>query len=265
MVGHEHSLERRSRESPARGGGAGQKPALVVRDVTCPGVQGVSLDLQPGEIAGIAGLVGAGRSELLEAIFGMRSITSGTILLGEDVLPLGDPRASITRGLGYLPPDRKVAGLVLPLSVVDNLNLVCTLGSARLRARKRNVERTRARSLARSVRLRAAGTVAAVGTLSGGNQQKVALGKWLLTDPKVLLLDEPTRGVDVASKAEIHELLRDAADKGIALLVSSSEYPELLDLCDRILVMVRGRVVVSLPAGDLSERDLASYAGGLAT
>jgi ABC-type sugar transport system ATPase subunit len=265
MVGHEHSLARRSREALRGGDEADPNATLVVRDLVCAGVQDVSLYVRPGEIVGIAGLVGAGRSELLEAIFGMRPVTNGTILLGDDVLPSGDPRASIMSGLGYLPPDRKAAGLVLQLSVADNLNLVCTLGSARLRGRKREAEKTRAQSLARSVRLRAAGTGAAVGTLSGGNQQKVALGKWLLREPKVLLLDEPTRGVDIASKAEIHELLRDAAETGIALLVSSSEYPELLELCDRILVMVRGRVVVSLPAQDVSEGDLASYAGGLVT
>jgi len=240
---------------------SGTAAALSVEDVVADGVDGVSLSVRAGEIVGLSGLVGAGRSELLEAIYGVRPLQGGRVDVEGEPLPPG-PRGAIARGMGYVPPDRKGQGVVLTMSVAENLMMVTRAGHARLRPPDRAAERRDVDALQRQLRIRAASPDALVSTLSGGNQQKVALGKWLAFEPRVLLLDEPTRGVDVGSKREIHELLREAASRGMALLVSSSDSPELLELCDRIVVMFRGRVAASLDAADATEATVARYAGG---
>jgi ABC-type sugar transport system ATPase subunit len=238
-------------------------PLLSVRGLTVDGcVAEVDLDVHAGEIVGLAGLVGAGRSELLEAIFGVRARSAGTVAMRGDAQLRVGPRPSIAAGIGFLPPDRTRQGLVLHRSVTENLMMVTTSGQGRLRAPRRAQEAAAVAEASASMGIRAHSADVAVGTLSGGNQQKVALGKWLAADSEVLLLDEPTRGVDVASKVEIHELLRDAADRGLGLLISSSETPELIALCHRILVMFRGRIVASLPGAEATEALVAHHAGG---
>jgi ABC-type sugar transport system ATPase subunit len=261
MVGEAQALRRplATRTGARRDG----DPVVSVRDLRVTGVlDGVQVDVRPGEIVGLAGLEGAGRSELLESLFGLREIASGTIELGGEPFRPRGPRDAIAARVGYLPPDRKVQGVVLKRSVADNLTMVQTVGASRLRPPRPVAGDGTIARLYDVLRIRAASPSANVMTLSGGNQQKVALGKWMAVDNRLLLLDEPTRGVDVGAKAEIHELLRAAADRGLALLVSSSENDELLRLCDRIIVMYRGAAVASLASNEATEPVLASYAGG---
>jgi len=242
---------------------AGGHRALAVEGLTVPGhVEGVGLDLRPGEIVGLAGLVGAGRSELLEGIFGLTPQREGVVEVDGEELAHGEPRTAIRLGVGYLPADRKVQGLVLKRSVAENLAMVDTFQRPRLSRPSRHKEEVLVGDLMRSLGVKAASPHALAGSLSGGNQQKVALGKWLTPGRKVLLLNEPTRGVDVAAKAEIHGLLARAAEEGLALLVSSSENPELVGLCHRILVMFRGRVVAELGRDAAPETQITRYAGG---
>jgi ABC-type sugar transport system ATPase subunit len=226
-------------------------------------VREIDLEVRPGEIVGLSGLVGAGRSELLEAVFGVRP-RDGQISVGGEPLAAGRPTAAIAAGIGYLPPDRKSQGVVLSMSVADNMAMVSTHRVARVAPPGARATTTAVRRVAADMRLRAAGIDVLVGTLSGGNQQKVALGKWLIDPPKVLLLDEPTRGVDVNAKAEIHQILGELADRGVALIVSSSENDELLNLCDRFAVMFHGRIVARLSRQEASEELLSRIAGGQA-
>ncbi len=236
---------------------------LQVTDLSVDGaVRGVSFDVRAGEIVGIAGLVGAGRSELLEAIFGARPRSAGTTTVhGSDACG-SSPRGSIGKGVGYLSPDRKQQGLVLSMDVRDNALMVATHSHPRWRRPRPERHGPGLREAARSLNLAYSADPRPVTTLSGGNQQKVALAKWLMASPRVLLLDEPTRGVDVCAKGDIHKLLHAIAANGTALLVSSSENDELLALCSRIIVMSRGSVVAIVDAADVDEAQLANLAGG---
>jgi len=224
--------------------------------------EAISLTLTPGKIVGVAGLVGSGRNELLEAMFGVRPITAGSMLVQGEQVTNPSPRSSIAAGIGYLPPDRKTQGLVLSMSVSDNITMVATHTKSRLVPPNRRKEKATARRLADAVNLRSASLSQSVKTLSGGNQQKVGFCKWIASGPGVLLLDDPTRGVDVSAKAEIHTQLRQAAADGLALLVTSSEIPELIDLCDEVLVMYRGTISHRFNREQLSEADIATAAAG---
>jgi len=238
-------------------------PALEIDRLGVPGIiREASFDIAPGEIVGIAGLVGSGRSELLEAIFGARPGVTGEIRIAGESYQPRTPRAAIERRIGYLPPDRKVRGLVLGQSVRENLTMALTAFVGRFAPYRKASTAPVVDAVMGSMRVRAASPDVAVGTLSGGNQQKVALGKWLAVDSQLLLLDEPTRGVDVAAKAEIHGLLREAADRGAALLVSSSENEELIELCDRILVLFRGEIIATIDSTEATEAILGRYTGG---
>ena len=241
----------------------GAQPLLEVRQLSSGGtVRSVDLQLRPGKLVGVAGLVGSGRSELLEVIFGVRQVTDGAIIVDGHPLRRTSPRTCIGAGIGYVPPDRKLQGLVLPMSVASNLTMVATHTKSRLRAPGSRRERSMARRLADGVKMRAASMSLAVRSLSGGNQQKVVFCKWMATRPRILLLDDPTRGVDVSAKADIHTQLRQAAADGLALLVTSSEIPELIDLCDEVLVMHRGAVTHRFAKDQLSEAKIAAAAGG---
>jgi ABC-type sugar transport system ATPase subunit len=241
---------------------AGESSVLRVRGLGLPGLlEEVDVDVAPGEIVGLAGLVGAGRSELLESLFGLRR-AQGTIRVGGRDVLYRSPRHAIRDGVAYVPADRKLQGLVLEMTVRENLMMAASSRHARLRRPNARREHAAVQELIESMHIRAHSQRAAVSTLSGGNQQKVVLGKWLITEPKVLMLDEPTRGVDVGAKAEIYRLLFDAARSGIGILVSSSENPELLTLCDRIVVMFRGRVAATLTPENATEAMIAHYAGG---
>jgi ABC-type sugar transport system ATPase subunit len=227
--------------------------ALDVTELTAPGAfEDIALSVRYGEIVGLAGLEGAGRSELLESLFGERPVSAGEISVRGEPFKPRNARAAIDAGVAYLPPDRKERGLVLSMSIRGNASMVGTRTRRRWQLPAVRREQSLVERLVRQTRLRMKTAHEPVGTLSGGNQQKVSLGKWLVDDKQILLLDEPTRGVDVGAKMEIHALLRDAADAGAAVLVSSSENEELLGVCDRILVLSRRRIVAEVGAREAS-------------
>ncbi|MBS1888704.1 MAG: sugar ABC transporter ATP-binding protein [Actinobacteria bacterium] len=260
MVGR-HMEQKTGGAPPAKLG----KTRLSVSKLTVPGmIEDVSFEVASGEIVGFAGLIGAGRSELLQAIFGLHASAEGTIELDGANVWNRNPHQAMNNGFALVPADRKEEGLILPMSIRENLMIARTADSFRLR---RPPLRREAEELDQVVgSLRVAGAKgrggAPIASLSGGNQQKIVLAKWLAVDPKVILLDEPTRGVDVGAKDEIYEILDRLREGGPAILVSSSETPELLRLCDRIFVMFRGRIVTALAKDDASESAIAHYATG---
>lgn len=223
----------------------GWRPVLEVSALSQPGiVRDVSFSLAGGEVLGISGLMGAGRSELARILFGREPKLSGEIRLDGQLLE-GNPRARIRRGLGFLTEDRRQEGLCMEASIADNLALVTLARHARTPVGWLNFSSIRdaVRQMRDAVRLSAkASDDQAVRTLSGGNQQKVVLGKWLLAEPKVLILDEPTRGIDVGARFEIYQLIHQLADRGAGVLVISSELEELIGICDRLLVMRQGGI-----------------------
>jgi ABC-type sugar transport system ATPase subunit len=243
--------------------GDARESALRVRGLSVPGrVHDATLTVGAGEAVGIAGLTGSGRTELLEAIFGMRRPAHGHIEVAGTELRQGQVAHAIEHGLAYVPGDRKNQGLVLSMTVTENLMMATTSGRMRLRVPSRARERAETGDLATRFGIVAASPDVACATLSGGNQQKVVIAKWMRGSPRVLLMDEPTRGVDVGAKREIYRLLAAAREAGVGILVSSSETEELLLLCDRILVMTRGRIVASLDRTQATEATLAHYAMG---
>ena len=262
MVGRELEEETRVEEGRESTTTAG-RPALRARGLSAPGLfADVDLDVGAGEIVGLAGLVGAGRSELLESLFGLRSVSAGTIEVDGAERAFRSPRDAIRSRVGFVPADRKTQGLVLERSVRENLVMAATCRVPRLSYPRPARETAVVDNAFSSLRIRANSPTVSVSTLSGGNQQKVVLGKWLASDPGLLMLDEPTRGVDVGAKAEIYRLLVGAARDGIGILVSSSETPELRLLCDRIAVMFRGRIVTWLSREEATEARIAHFAGG---
>jgi ABC-type sugar transport system ATPase subunit len=262
MLGQARPVDQATSSEPASAPTA-NPVALRVRALTVTGlVEDVDITLRRGEIVGLAGLVGAGRSEVLEAIFGARALDAGTLAVdGTPYVPRG-PRRAIQRGLALVPADRKTDGLVLAMTGVTNMTMVETHDAPRLMPPARRRGAAAVARLCTALRIAPGAVDVPTARLSGGNQQKVAVAKWLVRRPKVLLLDEPTRGVDVMAKADIHHELRATAAAGSALLVSSSEISELLTLCDRVLVMFRGRVVADVAAADTHESEILKLAGG---
>jgi ABC-type sugar transport system ATPase subunit len=221
----------------------------------------ISLDVAEGETVGLAGLVGSGRSELLLVLAGYRPLTAGELTF--DGSPVGrlTPLAAMRRGIAFVPSDRKVDGLVLSLSVAENLMMVRTAGRSRLRRPSGDQLRDLEAILA-AYHIKVPSLDAPVSTLSGGNQQKVMLAKWLSCGPRLILLEEPTRGVDVSAKAEIYGLIEAAKRAGCAVIVSSSENDELRELCDRVVVMARGRAVAELDREDATDAEIAHHSMG---
>ena len=222
-------------------------PVLEVRDLQVDGAsEPVSFSVSSGEIVGLAGLVGAGRTELLEAIFGARHTSSGQILVRGKSVKRNAPAAAITEGMAMVPEDRKISGVVLSMSVLDNGSLP-RLSSFSIAGWLRGKARTTAVSdVMKSVRLRSSGMGQLVGTLSGGNQQKVVLARWLTGTVNVLLLDEPTRGVDVGARSEIYRIITEFAEAGMAVVMASSDMPEIIGLSHRAFVMRDGAFVGEL-------------------
>jgi ABC-type sugar transport system ATPase subunit len=224
----------------------------------------INLEVRAGEIVGIAGIVGAGRSEVVEAIFGLDPAATGKVTVKNAPLPLGSIDAALAAGLGLLPEDRKRQGLVLGLNCRENTALAMLPALSRLGWVKREQERSLAQRFMSRLRVKAPSLETITAGLSGGNQQKIALAKWLARSCDVLLIDEPTRGVDVGAKAEIYQLLDELACEGKALLVVSSELPELIGLCRRILVMREGRLAGEVARADFSEAALMQLMAGVA-
>ena len=230
---------------------------LVVEHLGADGVfEDVSFTVRAGEIVGLAGLVGSGRSEILETIYGARTSTSGSVTAGGVRLRPGSVGHAVSHGLGLSPEERKSQGLLLDQAVFRNVTLSSFVRFARLSFLNERAERSAARSQLDALDLRPANPDQPAGTLSGGNQQKVMLARWLVHGTSVLLLDEPTRGVDVGARAEIYTLIRSLAAAGTAIVIVSSEIEEVLGLADRVLVIGDGRVIDSRDSGSIDEREV---------
>ncbi len=252
MVGRsieqQYPRERPASEDTGESDGA---PLLKVRGLGRGGsFQDVDFDVRAGEVVGLAGLVGAGRTEVVRALFGADPYDTGTVEVAGVPLPRHDVVAAMDAGIGLVPEDRKGQGLVLDASVQENLGLVTLRGATRAGLVDRAGQRRAAERIAEQLAVRMAGLDQQVRTLSGGNQQKIVIGKWLLAGSKVLILDEPTRGIDVGAKVEIYQLINELTASGHAVLMISSDLPEVLGMSDRVLVMAQGRI-----AGELTARE----------
>lgn len=239
------------------------EPLARARSITVPGrVHNVDLEVRPGEIVGLVGLEGAGRSDVMEALFGEGvNVTGDLFMNGESGLPR-NPTQAMRRRIAYVPADRKQDGLILEMSIQENVNIARTAGGFRLRPLRSRTEAQVATQASEELRIQKGSNARAAGSLSGGNQQKVLLAKWLQTDPQLLLLDEPTRGVDVGAKREIHALIDEMRGRGLGIVVSSSDLEELMILADRFVVMFRGRVVGTVSRSEATEARLSHLATG---
>ncbi len=230
---------------------------LEVDGLTRTGVfADVSFQVRAGEIVALAGLVGSGRSEVVQSIFGVDPRDSGTVRVAGRTLPPNRPKAAMAAGLALVPEDRRQQGLILDLSIQRNITLPRSRQLATLGLLTGRSERRSAAEWATRLHTRLARLTDPVATLSGGNQQKVVLAKWLSTEPKVLIVDEPTRGIDVATKAEVHRLMSQLAAQGVAILAVSSELPEVLGMADRVLVMREGRLAADIPRAEATEESI---------
>jgi ABC-type sugar transport system ATPase subunit len=226
----------------------GQAPVLEVKNLSSAGkFQDVSFDIRAGEIVGFAGLVGAGRSQIAEALFGLDPNAQGTVMLDGKRLRLGRVRESMRRGIGLVPEDRKRQGLVLMMGGRQNFSLPLLDRFSRLGLLRHGEERRQATDYFERLRVKTSSLMAPVSSMSGGNQQKVVIAKWLARGGRLLIVDEPTRGVDVGAKAAIHHLLDKLAAEGVAIMLISSELPEVLGISSRVLIMREGRLVGELP------------------
>ena len=238
--------------------------ALELRDVSnaMRGVREISLTVRHGEILGIAGLVGSGRTELAETIFGLTPGDGGEVLVDGVPVTIAAPPDAMRLGIGYVPEDRQRHGVVVEMSVAANTTVSNLAAVARQGLIDRDAERDAAALYVERLRIKTPSVDAEVGTLSGGNQQKVALARWLSRDPRVLILDEPTQGVDIGAKAEIHEIMERLAEQGVAIVMISSELPELLAMADRVAVMRRGALVGILDRDEATPQSVMALALG---
>ena len=241
----------------------GAEPRLQVEGLGRDGeFDDISFAVRAGEIVGLSGLVGAGRTEVAKAIFGIHRAHRGRVIVDGKPLRIRSPRNGIRAGIALVPEERKTEGLVLDFSISNNIVLPHLRELSVLRFfRERRLQKYSA-AVAKEVGVRAPNVTVPVRTLSGGNQQKVVLGRWLTSNPKIYILDEPTRGIDVGAKAEIYKNIGAFAESGVATLVISSELPELLGICDRILVMRNGRIVGDVVAAEATEKNLLELAIG---
>ncbi|MDX3096485.1 sugar ABC transporter ATP-binding protein [Streptomyces sp. ME01-24h] len=237
--------------------------ALSVRRLTREGVfTDVSFEVRRGEIVGLAGLVGAGRSEVARAIFGVDRRDAGEVVVDGKPLRGGAPSLAMAAGIALVPEDRRAQGLVMDMSIERNIGLTGFAATTKGGLMSRRAERSRALDWAVRLQVKYARLADVVGTLSGGNQQKVVLAKWLATAPEVLIVDEPTRGIDVGTKAEVHRLLSRLASEGVAVLMISSDLPEILGMADRVLVMHEGRLTAEIPRAEATEESVMAAATG---
>ncbi len=237
-------------------------PVMTVCDLVFVGGKSpVSFSLSPGEILGIAGLVGAGRTEMIQALFGIQPKLAGSVTISGEKVEIRTPADAIQAGMGLVPEDRKALGVILEMPVVENITL-SSIGTYRPPFMDRGREAQVATGLSEKLDIKTPGLSQLVQFLSGGNQQKVALAKWLATSPRILILDEPTRGIDVGSKSEIYKLIRSLADDGMGVIMVSSEMEEIMGLADRVLVMHEGRCTGILGRGEISEENIMQLATG---
>jgi ribose transport system ATP-binding protein len=240
---------------------AGDQDAVMleVRGVSDKLLKGVDFQVRRGEILGFSGLIGAGRTELMEVIFGMRKPREGSVLVEGKPVNIRSAIDAIRSNVGFVTEDRKETGLVLCRDVTDNANYVSWLKKPGFfKGKKSTTDNTR--RIIERLQIRCSSAAQNVSNLSGGNQQKVALAKWLLSGARVLILDEPTRGVDVGARQEIYRIIRELAAEGVAIVIVSSDLPEVLSICQRVIVMHEGRVTGTLKASELSEAKVMYYA-----
>lgn len=249
-------------ESRANENHAGQTPILSVRDITsnARNLNTVSFDLYEGEVLGIAGLLGAGRTELFKAIFGADRMTGGEISLNGAPVKIKSTTDAVRAGIMLLPEDRKTEGLILQMSIRDNIIEPSLRSISKCGLLNRRKARAMSGEHTKRMRVKCTSDEQIVGNLSGGNQQKVVFAKWLAAHPKVLMLDDPTRGIDVGSKHEIYGVIRELANQGIGVIFVSSEMPELVGVCDRVLVMRDGSIVSEAIGDAINENNLMMIA-----
>ena len=226
------------------------------------GIKNINLSVRAGEIVGVAGLIGAGRTELAKAIFGIVESDEGKIFLRGKAMSFGHPSEAIDVGIAYLPEDRRKHGVVLDFPISANITLASLKKLSGFRGMNFGREKEIAADYTRRLGVKTPAIFSAVSTLSGGNQQKVALSRWLMTQPSVLILDEPTQGIDVGAKAEIHELMMELAEQGVAILMISSELPEVLGMSDRVAVMKGGTIVKIFDRAEATQDKILSVALG---
>lgn len=236
---------------------------LKVRDLCCAagGINSVSFEVRSGEVFGLSGLVGAGRTELARTLFGLTPADSGAISVDGLAIRIESPASAIEVGIAYVPEDRRRHGVVLDMAVSENLTIAACRKLFPAGILRPGVERSVASQFVTALGIKTESVASPAAKLSGGNQQKVALGRWLATEPKVLILDEPTQGVDVGAKAEIHRLIRRYAAEGLSVLLISSDLPEVLGMCDRVGVMREGRLVTVLPGGSSAASVMSAALG----
>jgi rhamnose transport system ATP-binding protein len=234
---------------------------LEVQELSRAGVfDDISFQVRAGEIVGLAGLVGAGRTDVAQAIFGVTRATGGAIKVGGKAVTIADPQAAMNLGLAYVPEDRQHHGLLLPMSIAHNITLPNLRHFARFGWLREGAERQAAVVAADQMEVKRRSIVQKASELSGGNQQKVVLAKWLATNPRILILDEPTRGIDVGTKSAVHALMSQLAAQGIAILMISSELPEILGMSDRILVMREGRLTAHFSRAEATQEKIMQAA-----
>jgi rhamnose transport system ATP-binding protein len=236
---------------------------LALKNLGCVagGVKNISLEVRAGEIVGLAGLVGAGRTELARTLFGLTPADAGEMFLRGERVAIHSPQDAVARGIGYVPEDRRRHGVILEMAVAENMSMAVHRRLFPGTWLRFGAERNLAQTFIRDLGVRTYGPEAPGNSLSGGNQQKVSLARWLATTPRLLILDEPTQGVDVGAKSEIHKIIRRLTKEGLAVLMISSDLPEILGMSDRIAVMRGGTIVVLLP-GKSEAHDVMSAALG---
>jgi ABC-type sugar transport system ATPase subunit len=237
----------------------------TVQDEAAIVLEDVSFSVRPGEIVGLAGLVGSGRTEVARAIFGADDYDRGEILIDGQPVHIASPRQAIRLGIGLVPEDRKLQALVLNLAIRENIALSILDRLSRFGIVRFGAERALARRMVEALRVRTPSIEQKVLNLSGGNQQKVVIAKWLALRPKILIMDEPTRGIDIGAKAEVHGLMHKLAADGVAILMISSELPEIVGMSDRVLVMRQGRIAGELPRNKASQEAIMTLATGIST
>jgi ribose transport system ATP-binding protein len=247
---------------PPPGNRGKNKSLLKIKHLSGSGFSNVTLDVDAGEVLGIFGLTGAGRTELSRGMFGAEPIAEGEILIHDRVVKIANPQQAMNAGIAYIPEDRKQDGLFLDMPLKDNLTAASLTALSGHVFMSRSREENLARDAMEKLGIKARSIDQPVAGLSGGNQQKVLFAKWIARKPEVLIADEPTRGVDVGAKAEIHSLLRKIANNGAAVIMISSELPEVLGMSDRIAVMREGRLVAILDRRQATEELVASHALG---
>lgn len=224
--------------------------------------EGVSFDIHKGEVVSIAGLMGAGRTEVAQSIFGYKKANSGTIEFNGKTVNIKNPKHAKELGIGYITEDRKTEGLIVDFTIEENVSMTNLSSISKNGLISKKKERSLYDSMVKRLGIRTSGPEQTAKSLSGGNQQKVVIAKWLGIEPELLILDEPTRGVDVGAKKEIYSIINELAERGVAILMISSELPEVIGMADRVLVMHEGKVTADLPKAEMSQERIMHFATG---